>query len=451
MHLQFLGATGTVTGSKYLIKNDSGNILVDCGLYQGLKNYRLRNWAPLPVHPRDLQCVVLTHAHIDHTGYLPLLVKNGFRGPVYCTNATAELLEVLLPDSGHLQEEDAQYANKAGFSRHEKALPLYTAKDAQTALQYITPVDWETDVELGGNIQFRFQPAGHILGSSIVRFNLDGQSLVFSGDLGRMTTLTMRPPTTIHNADYLVVESTYGNRLHGEMDPEEELGSIVNKVTARGGILLIPSFAVGRAQKVLYLLLRLMEKGAIPRIPLYLDSPMAIEATRLFCKYVNEQALSEDECSRMLESTRFTGTARESKELMQRKEPAVIISASGMATGGRVLHHLKNLGENPNNCILFVGYQAAGTRGQTLIHGGRDLKIHGENVHIRAEVSILDSLSAHADGNELIEWLRRFNKAPRNTFITHGEPASSDSLRMRIGNELGWNCVVPDYLESFEL
>lgn len=451
MKIQFIGATGTVTGSKYLVTVDKKRFLVDCGLFQGLKTLRLRNWNPAPFDPKSIDAAILTHAHIDHSGSLPLLVKNGFRGPIYATEGTLALCKILLPDSGHLQEEDARYANKHKFSKHHPALPLYTEEDALASLSFFKAVPWERKVELSKNLSFAFHPAGHILGAAWAGLYAHGLKIVFSGDLGRLKNLVMPPPTSPLRADYLVVESTYGNRLHPPENPQETLKELINKTVRRGGIVLIPAFAVGRAQEILYLISRLKKEKAIPDVPVYLNSPMAVNATRLFCDFVGEHTLTPEECEELCDITRFVTDMEDSKRLNTRREPAIIVSASGMATGGRVLHHLKALAPDPKNLILFAGFQAAGTRGEAMVHGAEAVKIHGEMVPIRAEVASMETLSAHADADEIISWLKTFSSSPKMTFITHGEPLAAETLRKRIEEELRWPCEVPDYLETFEL
>lgn len=449
--LTFLGGVGTVTGSRYLVDAGGARFLVDCGLFQGLKNLRLRNWAPFPVDPRGIAAVVLTHAHLDHSGYLPLLVRNGFAGEVVCTKATRDLCAVLLPDSGHLQEKDAEYANRHGFSKHKPALPLYTQRDAEAALERFAPLAFGQARALGNDARLRLSPAGHILGAAIVELALGRTKLVFTGDLGRSNSPTMVDPQPIAEADYLVVESTYGNRKHDADDPERLLADIVNRTAARGGTVLVPSFAVGRAQAVLYHLFRLRAAKRIVDVPIYLDSPMAISAAGIFCDHLGEHKLSESECRGACDVAHYVRDAEESKALNGNPMPKVIVSASGMATGGRVLHHLKWLAPEPRNAVLFTGFQAAGTRGQAMVSGAASVRIHGQDVPIRAEVRNLDALSAHADADEIIAWLKRFKAPPRTTFVTHGEPLPSETLRRRIQNELGWHCRVPELGESAEL
>jgi metallo-beta-lactamase family protein len=451
MAIRFLGATGTVTGSKYFLSSGSKKILVDCGLFQGFKQLRLRNWEALPIVPAEIDAVVLTHAHLDHTGYLPLLVKDGFSGKVYCTHGTRDLCAILLPDSGYLQEEDAEHANKHRYSKHDPALPLYTQQDAARSLRQFSPVEFDRDLDLGDGLVLRFRPAGHILGSALVSLKRAGISILFSGDLGRPKDLIMKPPAAVEEADYLVLESTYGNRRHDTTDPKEALAAIINRTVERKGVILIPSFAVGRTQSVLYHIHLLKSSHAIPDIPVYLNSPMAIEATGVYLRDAAEQRLTPSECKAMCATARFVASVEESKKLNSLPAPMIIVSASGMATGGRVLHHLKAFAPDPRNTILFVGYQAGGTRGEAMVNGAPSVKIHGDYVPVRAEIVALEGLSAHADYVEILAWLGHFIAPPRETFITHGEPAAADALRRRIEEERGWRCRVPDYLERAAL
>lgn len=451
MDLQFIGATGTVTGSKYLLRDGYRQILVDCGLFQGFKQLRLRNWSRLPVDPHTLDAVLLTHAHIDHSGYLPLLVKNGFRGRIYCTPATRDLCEVMLPDSARLQEEEAEYANRQGFSRHKPALPLYTEQDALRCLKRFHVVEFDKDIDLGDGLKAHLLPAGHLLGAAMLRLQGARGSILFTGDLGRPNDILMNPPTPMAAVDYLVIESTYGNRVHSTEDPRVRLAEVVRRTAARKGIVIIPSFAVGRAQAVLYCLNQLKQKGAIPDIPVYLNSPMAVDATRIFQRHPGEHRLTQAECAALSGTAKFVQTIEESKALNRREGPMIIIAGSGMATGGRVVHHLKSFAPDARNTVLFTGFQAGGTRGATMMEGASSIKIHGEYVPLRAEVAMLDNFSGHADANELVAWLRACGKAPRNIFITHGEPVAADALRHRIEEELHWPCQVPDYLERVSL
>lgn len=452
MDIQFLGATGTVTGSKYLVRAGARTVLVDCGLFQGFKQLRLRNWARLPVAPREIDAVILTHAHIDHSGYLPLLIKNGFRGKVYCSRATRDLCGILLPDSGHLQEEEAKYANRHGYSKHQPALPLYTRGDAEHALKSLTPVDYGHSIDLGGSVAFELSPSGHILGSAFVSLRADNRLLVFSGDLGRPHDPVMRDPVPIAQADYLVIESTYGDRLHAHEDPAAKLGEVLNRSFARGGVVVIPAFAVGRTQTLLHYIARLKSAGTIPAsVPVYLNSPMAVNATRIFHDHAGEHRLTAEQSHAMCSAARIVNSVEESERLNTQTGPMVIISASGMATGGRVVHHLKAFAPDPRNTIVFAGFQAGGTRGAAMIAGAESIKVHGAYVPVRAEIAVLNNLSAHADYAETLEWLANFRAPPRATFVTHGEPVAADALRLRINERLGWRCQVPDYLETAQL
>jgi metallo-beta-lactamase family protein len=398
-----------------------------------------------------LQAVLLTHAHLDHSGYLPLLVKNGFRGPIYCTSSTADLCEILLPDSGHLQEKDAEFANRHGFSKHKPALPLYTEQDAHNALKLLKRVPFDVEQILGDQINLLFRRAGHILGAASVQVKAEGQTLVFSGDLGRYDDPITPDPEAVTSADYLIVESTYGDRAHDQQDPENALGDIIARTVKRGGTVVIPAFAVGRAQSLMYYLQRLKASGRLNNIPVFLDSPMAVDASDVFCRNIKDHKLPEAECRTACSVATYVRSTEDSKALTANPVPKVMISASGMATGGRVLHHLKRFAPDPKNTILFAGFQAAGTRGAAMMAGVETVKIHGEQIPVRAEVQNLSMLSAHVDSNEIMRWLRGFSHAPRMTFVTHGENHSAEALRQRIERELGWNCRVPRHLEAMEL
>ena len=451
MELTFLGGTGTVTGSKYLLRTDAASVLVDCGLFQGLKALRLRNWAPPPVAPKDVGAVVLTHAHLDHSGYLPRFIRQGFAGPVHSSPGTRDLCAILLPDSGHLQEEEVRYANKRSFSKHKPALPLYTEEDGRRSLERFAPVPFRTEATVAREFHLTLQPAGHILGASIATLRAGGGRVVFSGDLGRLHDPIMHAPAKVAQADYLVVESTYGNRRHDAEDPEQALGKHLDRALARGGVVVMPAFAVGRAQALLYYISRLKARGAIPDVPVYLNSPMAGDATRLYHEYRSEHRLTEAACAAACSVAKIVNTPEESQALNGRGGPMIIVSASGMATGGRVVHHLKAFAPDPRNMIVLPGFQAAGTRGATLASGATEVKIHGEYVPVRAEVVKMDSMSAHADYSEILEWLRGFKHPPRRTFITHGEPAAADELRRRIEETFGWSVSVPEYGEKVQL
>lgn len=457
MKLSFLGAVGTVTGSRYLLQDSRKGegkpfrMLVDCGLFQGVKNLRQRNWARFPVAARSIHAVALTHAHIDHSGYLPALVKQGFRGPIYCTPATYELCRVLLPDAGFLQEEDARYANRKKFSRHAVAKPLFTEADAWKALDYFEPVHYHESLTLNQDWQLAFQPAGHILGSSSILVRTPDTSIAFSGDVGRQDDLLMRAPEPLPAADYLVMESTYGDRLHQPVDAFTFLADIINTTIERGGIVLIPSFAVGRAQSLLYVIQELKRLNRIPSIPIYLNSPMAITATEIFCKHHKEHKLSQQDCYQLDADTHYVRTAEQSIELVNSRYPSVIISASGMASGGRVLHHLKSLAPNHKNSIVFAGFQAPGTRGDAMVSGADSIKIHGDYYPVRASVYNLESLSAHGDYQELLDWLGQSPIKPRQVFVTHGEAVAADSMRKKIKERFGWQARVPEPFETIDL
>jgi metallo-beta-lactamase family protein len=460
--IQFLGAARTVTGSKYILNSDSTRMMIDCGLFQGLKELRLRNWDDLPISPASIHWVLLTHAHIDHSGYLPRLVRSGFKGPVYATLGTADLLKILLPDSAKLQEEDAEYANRKGFSKHKPALPLYTEQDAHLAIRQVQPVQYNEDVHLSKAITARFIQAGHILGSSFVEVNLreqgrDPLKVLFSGDIGRYNEPILNDPSTIDQADYLLVESTYGDRVHDKTSPKEALAKIVNSTVERGGKIIIPAFAVGRTQLLVYYLRELEDEGRIPVLPVAVDSPMGAQATRLYQRHHEDHDSDVERIENLnrnpLATRNFSlvqGRAG-SKSLNDQKGPMIIISASGMATGGRVLHHLAHCLPDPANTVVFVGYQAQGTRGRRLQDGEKQVKIHGGMVPVAAKIESIGSLSAHADSEELLRWLGGFKQPPRMTFIVHGEPDSAQALQDKIKQTLGWNTLIPDYGQEMEL
>lgn len=448
--LTFYGATGTVTGSRSLVEAGGQRLLVDCGLFQGYKTLRDRNWAELPFDARSLDAVLLTHAHIDHSGALPLLMKAGFKGRIWTTAASAELAEILLLDTAHLQEEEARYRNRHGKTKHQPAEPLYTLDDAHKAIEHLHRVGSDGMLNLG-DAHIEFTPAGHILGACSIRISDGERSVLFSGDLGRDDDLVMLPPQTGQCADWVVVESTYGDRLHMELDPIEQLGDIVRRTAARGGVVVIPAFAVGRTQGLLYSLYRLKQAGAIPDLPVVLDSPMGIKATGLYERHNHLHRLSDEECAGIRRMTRFVSSVEESKALMRQRYPMVVIAGSGMVTGGRVLHHIANFGTHPRNTIVLSGFQAGGTRGADLAAGAKSIKLFGEYVSIRAEVAQIEGLSAHADQTGLLSWLKGLGQAPKQVFVTHGEPHAADTLRLRIQEQLGWSARVPDYRETFRL
>lgn len=444
LSLSFLGGAGTVTGSKYLLEDGSKRVLIDCGLFQGPRELRQKNWDAFPVTPSSLDAVLLTHAHIDHSGYLPALVRDGFSGRIYCSHATMELCEILLRDSGFLQEKDAELANRHGYSKHRPAQPLYTLKDAEAALPHLNPVPFHQLYSVpGGGPEITLRRAGHILGAASIECQWHGTKIVFSGDLGRFNDAMMVDPEPVPAADYLIVESTYGNRRHDPVNAQDALAEIINRTTARGGTVVIPAFAVGRAQSLLYHLEQLSAAGRLTNVSVFLDSPMAINASNMLCTHLDDHRLSADACVKACGIATYVRGVEDSKALTNNPMPKVIISASGMATGGRVLHHLKRYAPDRRNTILFAGFQAAGTRGAAMVAGADAVKIHGEYVQVRAEVQNLSMLSAHADADEIMVWLRGFARPPRMTFITHGEPDASGALKRRIEAELGWSCTVP--------
>jgi len=460
--IQFLGAAGTVTGSKYLVDTGRMRFLVDCGMFQGAKKLRLLNWDKPPVSAASIDHIVITHAHIDHLGMLPVYAREGFQGPIWATSATRELSEISLLDAAHLQEEDARFANKKGFSKHTVALPLYTVEDAQRAIRQLRSVPYEEEFELAEETKIRFRDAGHILGSAIVEITIKSEGeemkVVFSGDLGRYNALILRDPEPIEETDYLLVESTYGDRTHAVEETANEVAEIVNETAKRGGTLVIPSFAVGRTQTLLYVLRGLKERTAIPDLPVYVDSPMAVEVTELFCRHTGD--FDEDaqkiiretgHCPILCPNAHFIRTQDESKQINESRFPSIILSASGMATGGRILHHLSLRLPDPRNTVLFVGYQANGTRGQLLKDGAREIKIHGQMVPVRAQIRSMESFSGHADSSEIMRWLKTFKQAPKTTFIVHGEPDASAALAKVIAGTLKWKTHIPEYLETTKL
>lgn len=451
IELSFLGAAGTVTGSRYVITVGKKNILVDCGLFQGLKRLRLKNWEPFPIEPDQIDAVVLTHAHLDHSGYLPRLIKDGFKGPIYATPATIALCKILLMDSGKLAEEEARYLNRHKKTRHQPALALYTQVEAQNTFEYFQPVHFESETALSEDISFSFSYAGHILGAASVLFKINDQTLFFTGDLGRSSNPILRPPSPPPKADFIVTESTYGLRLHSNESILKFLAREITSCVEKKGVTLIPAFAVGRAQEIIFYLWQLKLRNQIPNIPVYLDSPMASDASALLIEHLKDQKLSSTEAQEMFRSLRYVKDVQESKALHQSEESKVIISASGMLTGGRILHHIKHFGPKENTTILLAGYQAAGTRGEALEKGASEIKIHGEYVPIRAQVRSIPNLSAHADTNELIAWFKTNHPPPKKVFITHGEPSSSEALRLRLTDILGWKCHIPELGETVTL
>jgi metallo-beta-lactamase family protein len=450
-HLRFLGAADTVTGSRYLLDTGSSRVLVDCGLFQGLKVLRERNRAPFPVPPESIDAVVVSHAHLDHSGYIPALVRDGFRGRVYATPATVELAGVMLPDSGYLLEEEARHAASHKWSRHAVPEALYTQADAERSLTRFSPVPFDTSREVAPGVEVTFTPAGHILGAAGVHAEIGGASVHFSGDLGRAEDPVMRPPAPLEPCDVLVVESTYGDRRHADEDAADVLEDVIRRTTRKGGVVLIPAFAVGRTESILLQLARLRRAGRLPDVPVYLNSPMAIEVADIYRRHPAEHRLDAADIDLMYSIASPVHSVDESKLLNLRGGPMVIISASGMITGGRILHHIAAYGDDRRNAIVLTGFQAAGTRGAALLAGAQTLRIFGRDVPIRAEVVSLASLSAHADADEILAWMSQVERGPRSVYVTHGEPVAADVLRARIKRELGWNARVPEQLESVRL
>ena len=450
MKITFFGATQKVTGSRYLLEAPDMRVLVECGLYQGVREIRKHNLDPFPVDPSGIDAIVLTHAHIDHTGYIPALVKNGFNGPIYCSKGTYALCKIMLIDSAHLQEEFAKKINS--YEDTEKEIePLYTIADAERSLKLFRVVDYDTALSLGKVLKVTLIRSGHILGSSFVVVSDGKKTLTFSGDLGRPDQLIMKDPTHLTETDYLVLDSTYGDRLHKETDPLKELSEVINQTVAKGGVVIIPAFAVGRTQTILYCLYQLKQKKMIPELPIFLDSPMAISVTNLFCSFPDEHRLPPEKCKDIFSVATFTRTAEESKRIDKLKTPAVIIAGSGMASGGRVLFHFKQFISDKKNTVLFVGFQGGGTHGRELVGGAQEVKLDGKFFTVRADIKTMDAFSGHADYNETLEWLSHFKKAPKKVFLTHGQIEAIESLKDKIEKRFGWTVVIPTYADSFNL
>jgi metallo-beta-lactamase family protein len=454
--LTFLGAAETVTGSKHLLDTGQSRVLVDCGLFQGLKQLRERNWQPLPVPVSSIDAVVLTHAHLDHSGYLPRLAAGGFSGPVWCTPGTRELCSLVLPDSARIQEEDARDANRQGYSKHHPALPLYSSEDAERALSLMRVVEYGRPTAVAFGVDLEFINAGHLLGSAYARVTTGGQTILFGGDLGRYGRPVLPDPQSVDRADVLLVESTYGNRAHEADDGGERLAAIVNAAAARRGKLIIPAFAIGRVGEVLYWLQRLENERRIPVLPVYVDSPMAAKALQFYAHRAdeldpevqrNDKGLSQF-CTRRMTTV---SSPQQSSEVVASRQPSIVIASSGMATGGRVLYHLAAGLPSPKNTVLFVGYQAAGTRGRALMDGARTVRIKGRDVPVAARIEVIDSMSAHADGNEIMRWLSSFSAPPSATYLVHGEPAALEALRARISAEKQWRVHIAKHLETIAL
>lgn len=457
--VKFLGATGTVTGSRFLLNIGDFRVLFDCGLFQGLKELRIRNWDEFPVEPSTIDAVVLSHAHIDHSGYLPKLVREGFKGPVYCTPPTADLLELMLLDSAKLQEEEASYAASKGYSKHEKPLPLYTTVDTQAVFPLVKSFPFDEEIAIHDKVTITFREAGHLLGAAITEMLVKGErqqkKIVFSGDLGRSEDLMMRAPAPVKNADILFIESTYGDKLHPDVHPDDELERIINETFERNGVVLIPAFAVGRTQLLLYHLHRLMEAGRIPDVPVYVDSPMATSATYLYYKFpsYHKMPVSKSEFARQLETNMlvFVKSSRHSKELNMIKSRSIIISSSGMMTGGRILHHMYHRLRNKQDTLIIAGYQAEGTRGRRLVDKEPVIGIFGESVPVNCRIENIGSVSGHADQRELFAWMKNITESPKMTFVVHGENPGMARYAQRIRKDLGWHVIEPQYLESVSL
>ncbi|MFS4459102.1 MBL fold metallo-hydrolase RNA specificity domain-containing protein [Bdellovibrio sp. HCB2-146] len=443
MELVFLGAAGTVTGSKFLVRTKKLQILVDCGMFQGLKEFRLMNWEPLPIKPANIDAVVLTHAHLDHSGYLPRLIKQGFKGPIFATAATVEVTKIVLEDAAKIQEEEANFANKHGYSKHKPALPLYDSADVEKTLPQFIGLDLQSDFEFE-DVIFRFEKAGHILGAASVLIKNEGSRVLFSGDIGRPNDPLMPVPEAPVLSDAIVMESTYGDRVHKNESTSELLRDLVLEAFNKKSILLIPAFAIGRAQNLMYELVTLRKNREIPKeIPIYLNTPMGQKITALYKQHSDSLKISADEMQSILEEINFVETSQDSKALNERQGPMVIIAASGMLTGGRVLYHLESFGGDPKNIILLAGFQGAGTRGWALANGCTELKVHGQYIPIKAKVVQSDAFSAHADQKELLAWLAQAAQKPQQVFLVHGEPSASAELANRIRDHLGIPVTVP--------
>ena len=449
--LRFHGAVGTVTGSRFLLSDESRRLLIDCGLFQGYKHLRLRNWAHPGFDPKSLSAVLLTHAHLDHSGYLPILCRDGYDGAIHCTPATADLCRYLLPDSGFIQEKDAARANRYGYTRHQPARPLYTQQDAVNCLAQFRPQAFNQSIQLDDETSAEFRRAGHIPGAASILVQCRGTRILFSGDLGQSGSATMPPPQAPPAADYLVIESTYGNRERSRENPEEQLARVVKETVGRGGTLIVPAFAVGRTQLLLHHLHRLQQSGRIPRVPVFLDSPLAINATEVFADHPDDHRLTTAEAAAACALPRYVRDPEESRRLDHDPMPKIIIAGSGMATGGRVLHHLKVYLGDPRNTILFSGYQAGGTRGDQLVKGAESIRIHGEDWPVNASVENLDMLSAHADAGELMAWMAAMPRPPRRVFIVHGEAEAAATLAGQIQETLGWQALLPESGQAYVL
>lgn len=442
MKLTFFGGAGTVTGSKILLEADYSKIIIDCGLFQGLKELRKKNWEALPIDLNNITAVFLTHAHLDHSGYLPVLYKNGYTGPVYCTRPTKDLTRIILLDSAKIQEEDAKRANKYNYTKHKPAKPLYTIEDAKKTIDNIIGFEFNEWHNVSETIQFKFINSGHILGSSFIKIKVKNKVFVFSGDIGRKNPIILNQFEYIDKADYLVLESTYGNRLHSNKSINKKLLNCINHTYNKKGILVIPTFSVERAQEIIYLLSKLKIEKQLPPIPIYLDSPMGVNATKVYYNYNSHHKLSEKDIINMQKSVELISDINTSRAIVNDNNPKIVLAGSGMLTGGRVLHYLDKLIENPKNSILIVGFQAEGTRGRALILKDSDIKFFGKYHKVKAEIYKINEFSGHADQNELLDWLNHFKSPPILTFINHGEPHQSQALKIKIRSKLNWNCTI---------
>ncbi len=451
LRLRFLGAAQTVTGSKYLLTFNERKILIDCGLFQGLKELRLKNWDRFPIDPSSIDAVVLTHAHIDHSGLIPKLLKEGFKGKIHCTPPTKGLCQILLPDTGFLQEEEAEWLNRKHLSKHAPALALFTKEDALESLKQFQVHQFDEAFEVIPGLKITFRYAGHILGAASVIVEGDGKIIAFTGDIGRLNDPILYPPAHLPRIDYLVTESTYGNRIHPETDIKSELKEIIQEASQKKGVILIPAFTVGRAQALMHYLAELKNERQIPSIPIFLNSPMATNVTDLFCEFKSQHKLTEKECDDMCGVVHYVKSVEESKSLNLKHGPMIIISASGMATGGRILHHLKAFAPDPRNTIILAGFQASGTRGRQIQDGFKEIKIHREFIPVRATVRSLENISAHADSKEIVHWLKESQVHPKAVFITHGEPSSAEALSEKVKAEFGWNTFIPKQDQEFTL
>jgi len=451
VNIQFLGGAGTVTGSKTLVEYNGKRILIDCGLFQGLKQLRELNWKELNINPKTIDAIILTHAHLDHCGYIPALVKNGFKGEIHCTEPTLELTEIILKDSAKIQEEDAERANRYCYGKREYCLPLYTIEDAEKAIEFLVPHNYNEWVIINSEFKFQLLNAGHILGSAMVELKVNGQTFLFTGDIGRKNPMLLYPPKKVEHVDYLIIESTYGDRVHKNNDPKDALLEVIKETYSRGGILMVPSFAVERTQELIYLIHLLKEEESIPNIPVYLDSPMGVKSTLVFEKYPKYQDLSKFVTDNMYSNVKFISNYDESKLVVADKKPKIILAGSGMLEGGRMLHYIANHGKSQNNTILFVGFQAVGTRGRDLVQGTKQIKFFGEYYEVQSEIKSISSMSAHGDRNEMLDWMKNIKIPPKKVFLNHGEPHQTNAFRVLIESELNWDVHIPELDEKIEL